>query len=103
MAGDVFFQTHSATLPSDRSCFVAVREAQPGVCDTWLSLQLVLLLLAAGQKYHSVVLRPQQPVTDTCIFTAYRTAHGRWATQHAPQSFNSLRPKTAISHPMIPL
>lgn len=30
-----------------------------------------------GQKYHSVVLRPQQPVTDTCIFTAFRTADGR--------------------------
>ena len=39
--------------------------------------QLLLLLLPAGQKYHSVVLRPQQPVSDTCVFTAYRTADGR--------------------------
>jgi glycerol-3-phosphate dehydrogenase len=31
----------------------------------------------SGQKYHSVVLRPEQPVTDTCVFTSFRTADGR--------------------------
>lgn len=33
---------------------------------------------AAGQKYHSVVLRPKEPVSDTAIFTSFRTADGRW-------------------------
>lgn len=33
--------------------------------------------LPPGQKYHSVVLRPQRPVSDTCVFTAYRTADSR--------------------------
>jgi hypothetical protein len=33
--------------------------------------------LPPGQKYHSVVLRPQRPVSDTCVFTAFRTAGGR--------------------------
>jgi hypothetical protein len=45
----------------------------------------VLVVVASGQKYHSIVLRPQEPVSDTCIFTAFRTADGRWApTQLAP-------------------
>ncbi|WIA13222.1 hypothetical protein OEZ85_006814 [Tetradesmus obliquus] len=30
-----------------------------------------------GQKYHSVVLRPKEPVSDTAIFTSFRTADGR--------------------------
>ncbi|KAF8067427.1 TDA3 [Scenedesmus sp. PABB004] len=31
----------------------------------------------AGQKYHSVVLRPAAPVGGTCVFTSFRTADGR--------------------------
>jgi len=30
-----------------------------------------------GQEYHSVVLRPRQPASDTCVFTAFQTADGR--------------------------
>lgn len=38
-----------------------------------------VVVVAPGQKYHSIVLRPQEPVSDTCIFTAFRTADGRYA------------------------
>ncbi|KAF6250359.1 FAD-dependent oxidoreductase [Scenedesmus sp. NREL 46B-D3] len=33
--------------------------------------------VTTGQKYHSVVLRPKEPVSDTAIFTSFRTADGR--------------------------
>lgn len=36
----------------------------------------------SGQKYHSVVLRPRQPVSDTAVFTGFTTADGRCAWQH---------------------
>jgi hypothetical protein len=45
--------------------------------DTAATATAAAAAAAAGQKYHSVVLRPQQPVTDTAIFTSFRTADGR--------------------------
>jgi hypothetical protein len=53
-------QQHLQPVPTDDSAAAAAAAAA-----------------AVGQKYHSGVLRPQEPVTDTAIFTSFRTADGR--------------------------
>lgn len=72
---------------------VTTSDQQPQVTEQELAADAVVLAMGpwtgaarawlpsapatSGQKYHSVVLRGS--VSDTAIFTAYRTADGRWA------------------------
>eukprot|EP00775_Hariotina_reticulata_P005459 gene5459-5693_t len=58
-------------LPAD--AVVLAMGPWTGAAQAWLPTAPA----TSGQKYHSVVLRPQQPVSDACLFTSFRTTDGR--------------------------
>jgi glycine/D-amino acid oxidase-like deaminating enzyme len=64
-------QLGAVELPAD--AVVLAMGPWTGSAQAWLPT----VPATSGQKYHSIVLRPQQPASDACLFTSFKTADGR--------------------------